>query len=356
MTGVVSMKALVKNSIHKYDLKLVELPLPVLQPGEVLVKVIASSICGSDLHMFLGHSGYNWIDYPIVLGHEVVGVVEKSGDGDETLKGRRVVINPYIPCGQCDNCLNREENICEAGRRTLTAPPLSLQFGFRRNGGMAEYMVVPRENALPIGERVTDAVAAMLESMAVGVHAVNKARSVAGKTVLIYGPGPIGLGIAAICKGLGAGETIVAGLAEDQVRLEIARSLGALPVMIAPGDSAALHEKLADRPADLVFDCSGHPFVPPMAVNLLKKGGEIILVGISTEKTTLPLDCMVRGEIGVKGTYGTSKDSFLQAIEYAGRPEFCFSHIVTDGFRLEEANAAFELAGSKKGAKILLYP
>ncbi|WP_027355771.1 zinc-dependent alcohol dehydrogenase [Desulfofundulus thermocisternus] len=351
------MKALVKKSTKQYDIELTDLQIPSLKDDEVLIKVTASSICGSDLHMYLGHEGYRWINYPVVLGHEVVGVVEAAGSGVEPdIVGKRVVINPYIPCNACDNCLKGEENICQAGPRTLTAPPLSLQFGFRRNGGMAEYMVVPRDNALPLGNKISDEVAAILESVAVGVHAVNKIGDVKNKNIVIFGPGPIGLGIAVICKGLGSGKTLVAGLPDDEERLQIVKKIKAIPVRVDPADFSALAGHLQDRPADVVFDCSGHPSVPEKAMYLVKKGGKVILVGISTGRFSLPMDCMVRGEIGLKGTYGTSKKSFLQAIEYAGLPQFPFEHIVTDRFRLAEAVAAFDLASNKKRGKILLYP
>lgn len=357
MWGCCIMKALVKKSAKKYDIELMELPISKLRTDEVLIKVIASSICGSDLHMYLGHKGYNWVKYPVVLGHEVVGVVESiGGQVDTAMLGRRVVINPYIPCYNCDNCLNSEENICEAGQRTLTAPPQSLQFGFRKNGGMAEYIIVPKDNVLPISEEISDKVAAILESIAVGVHAVNKANSIKNNDIVIFGPGPIGLGIAAVCKGLGARKTIVVGLRDDENRLKIVKKLKAIPVMNTNNDFSNLTELLQEKPAKIIFDCTGHPSVPEKAIHFLKKGGELILVGISTDKFTLSMDYMVRGEICIKGTYGTNKKSFLQAIDYARSSQFSFEHIVTNCFKLEDAVRAFEVARAKKGAKILLYP
>ncbi|MHB8916396.1 MAG: zinc-dependent alcohol dehydrogenase [Desulfocucumaceae bacterium] len=349
------MKALVKNSAAQYDMDLKEIPVPMPGDGEVLVRVTAASICGSDLHMYMGHKGYDWVGYPMVMGHEMVGRVVLAGPGADGMTGKRVVVHPYIPCNACDNCLKGEENICQAGPRTLTAPPLSLQYGFRRNGGMAEYISVPLDNALPLGDDIPDDVGAMLESMAVCVHAVSKAGDVKNKDVVIFGPGPIGFGIAAVCNGLGANKVFVAGLADDEKRLEIVERVNAVPVRVEAGDYSGLAGKLRDKPADLVFDCSGHPLVPEQAIYFLKKGGKVILVGISTGRFSLPVDCVVRGEIGIKGTYGTSRESFLQAISYAGRPEFPFSLIVTDSFGLGEARAAFELARAKKG-KIILYP
>jgi len=320
-----------------------------------LVRVTAASICGSDLHMYMGHKGYDWVGYPIIMGHEMVGKVVQAGPGAQGMVGERVIINPYIPCGSCVNCLAGEENICQWGPPTLTAPPPSLQFGFRKDGGMAEYIAVPMDNALPLGNEIPDQVGAILESMAVCVHAVSKAGDVKNKDVVVFGPGPIGFGIAAVCNGLGANKVVVAGLPDDEKRLEIMEKINAVPVKVESGDYSRLAGKLRDKPADLVFDCSGHPSVAEQAIHLLKKGGKVILVGISTGKFSLPVDCMVRGEIGIKGTYGTSKASFLQAISYAGRPEFPFSLIVTDSFALDDARDAFELARAKKG-KIILCP
>lgn len=348
------MKALVKKSTAPYDIGIVELDTPPLGDSDVLIKVTAGSICGSDLHMYLGHKGYDWIDYPVVPGHEVVGTVEAAGPGaDPGLVGKRVVVNPYIPCCACQSCLNGEENICQAGPRTLAAPPLSLQFGFRRNGGMAEYMAVPGGNALPVGGEIPDVVAAMLESVAVGVHAVKKAGDVKGKNIVIFGPGPIGLGIATVCVGLGSRSVFVVGMPDDQKRLSIAEKIKAIPVVRE--DCRDLAGQLQNTPADFIFECSGSPSVPEQAIHLLKKGGEVILVGISANSISLPLDCVVRGEIGLRGTYGTSRQSYLQAIEYAGMPQFPFGLIVTHQFRLDEASTAFEHARSKNG-KVIVYP
>lgn len=357
LLGLLYMRALVKKSAEKYDVAIIDVPVPEVQAGEVLVKVTAGSICGSDLHMYLGHKGYSWVDYPIVLGHEVTGSVEAVGNEvDKAILGKRVVVNPYIPCNRCENCINSRENICEAGTRTLTAPPRSLQFGFRKNGGMAEYMVVPGDNVLPVGDGVPDSIAAILESIAVGVHAVNKAGEIKNQDIVIFGPGPIGLGITAVCKGLGANRIIVAGLSDDQGRLEIAEKLGAIALTINDNDFSNIITLLQENPARVIFDCSGHPSVPENSIHVLKKGGELILVGISTGKFSLPMDYMVRGEICIKGTYGTNKESFLQAINYAGLPQFTFEHIITHKFKLEESVAAFEAARAKKGAKVLIYP
>ena len=137
------MLAIAKRSTEPKDLAIEERASVEPSPGELLVRVIATGICGSDLHMYAGHGGYGWVNYPLVLGHEVTGVVATSrADGYDHLVGERVVVNPYKPCGVCEYCRRGQENRCDAGHSCGDKrPPASLRLGFREDGGMRVYSV-----------------------------------------------------------------------------------------------------------------------------------------------------------------------------------------------------------------------
>lgn len=338
------MKAIVKNSAEPYDISIKELELGTLGEKEVLVKVSAVGICGSDLHMYAGHGGYDWIDYPLVFGHEISGTVVEVGEGaDSSNKGKRVIVNPYIPCGQCEFCLKGEENRCDSGEFFVQKrPPQSLQYGFRKNGGMSEFLIVPEKNIVLIDDNTSDEVAAILEAIAVGVTAVEKINNIEEKSIVVFGPGPIGLGIVSILSGLNAKKIVVAGITGDEQRLEKAQELGADETIIL--GEAGTNDLLERNPLgyDAVFDSSGHNSVPKTAITVLKKGEEIVLVGISNNEFTLPMDQIVRGEIQIKGSYGITNESFHKTVLYAANPKFPFEKLITGVFPYDQAKEGFQ--------------
>ncbi|WP_164667752.1 zinc-dependent alcohol dehydrogenase [Virgibacillus doumboii] len=346
------MQAVVKHNDKPYELLIKELPKPTVRDGEVLVKVRGVGICGSDLHMYAGHAGYDWISYPLTLGHEITGTVVETSN--KSLQGQRVVINPYIPCGECEYCQQVEENRCDNNNFFMTKKaPMSLQYGFRQNGGMAEFIAVPEENVFPISDKVSDNVAAVAEAIAVGLTAVEKVGSVAGKKIVVFGPGPIGLGIASLLVGLGAESITMVGIPGDEKRFEKAKELGV-------HHTSMTSEKLVDdllrhnSGYDVVFDCSGHHSVPGHAVKVLKKGGQLVLVGISTNTFSLEMDQIVRGEIQIKGSYGITKETLKRTLEYAADDAFPFEKLVTGSYGIENAKDAFDAAMNKAAGKIVL--
>lgn len=346
------MKAVIKASERPFDLVIKEIPLRERKMGEVLVKIQMVSICGSDLHMYAGHSGYNWIKYPRVLGHEMTGVVAEADD--QTLVGKRVVINPYIPCGKCEHCINGEENLCDYGTFHIEKKaPKSLQYGFRRDGGMAEYIIVPEQNVLLVPDGISDEVAAISEALAVGLTAVEKVKGIEKKSVVIFGPGPIGLGIASILKGLGVPKIVIVGVPGDEERLETAKEIGVDDVVIT-SDQLVDDLLQISNGYHVMFDSSGHASVPEKAAHLLKKGGDLVLVGISTNRFTLRMDQIVRGEINIRGSYGITRKSYEKLLQYASKPEFPFKKLVQFVYSYEESRKAFEKALNKGKGKVVL--
>lgn len=346
------MKAVVKHNDKPYELSVADMAKPEVRHGEVLVKVNRVGICGSDLHMYAGHEGYDWISYPLVLGHEITGIVVEGEN--KALEGQRVVINPYVPCGECEYCNDGKENLCDNnGFSVKKKAPKSLQYGFRQHGGMAEFISVPEENVIPISESVSDNVAAVSEALAVGLTAVEKIDAIQGKTAIIFGPGPIGLGIASLLVGLEAEKIVMVGVSGDEERLALAQELGVHHTVNASEN--IIDGLLAENNGyDMVFDCSGHHSVPKNAVKTLKKGGQLVLVGISTQAFALEMDQVVRGEIQVIGSYGITHETFKRTIEYAKDEAFPFEKLVSDAYSIENAKDAFDAAMNKAAGKIVI--
>jgi threonine dehydrogenase-like Zn-dependent dehydrogenase len=350
------MKAVVKRSSLPRDIEIKSVQLRDPKPDEVVVKIQAVGICGSDLHMYEGHPGYEWITYPLVLGHEMTGAVVTVGsEVSDSFLEKRVVINPYIPCGKCSYCQNGEENRCDHGEfYQAKRPPQSLRYGFRQDGGMAEYITVPARNVIPISDEVSEEVAAVSEAIAVGLTAVEKVREIDNKSFVIFGPGPIGLSIASLLVGLKAGKVVVVGIQGDEDRLKLAREIGVHHTVIT---NQQIVEQIVEieNGFDGVFDCSGHSSVPPLAIKILKKGGELVLVGISTNEFSLPMDQIVRGEIQIKGSYGITSNTYHRVIQYASKPQFPFGKLISHRFPLEQITSAFENAKNKAAGKTVVY-
>ncbi|WP_085522737.1 zinc-dependent alcohol dehydrogenase [Tuberibacillus sp. Marseille-P3662] len=345
------MQAVVKSNDQPYELSVTDLPKPNIKDREVLVKVNRVGICGSDLHMYAGHEGYDWISYPLVLGHEITGTVIETSN--QALQDRRVVINPYVPCGECNYCLRGEGNRCDHNAFfTNKKAPKSLQYGFRQHGGMAEFIAVPEENVVPISDKVSDNVAAVAEAIAVGLTAVEKT-AVTGKSVVIFGPGPIGLGVASLLVGMQADNIVMVGVPGDEMRLEKAKELGVHHTVIT---SETIVDDLLNinHGYDGVIDCSGHHSVPRNAVKVLKKGGDLVLVGISTNTFSIEMDQIVRGEIQIKGSYGITGATFRRTLDYAADEAFPFDKLVSEDYDIASVKQAFDGALNKAAGKIVL--
>ena len=281
-----------------------ELPIPKPSEGEALVKVERVGICGSDLHIYEWTPGYEFLSpyFPLVLGHEFAGeVVEVHGDREGLFRpGDKVTSETGKMCGRCFYCKQGQGILCEERVR-------HGRIGLERNGAMAEYVVVPLESLHHVPPGVGLEEAAMAEPAAVALGAVQRARLCPGDMVVIFGPGPIGLLILQMCRALGAGSIMVVGQEADRHRLKVAVDLGADEVFV--GDSKALGLKSKDltegKGVAVVFEASGAVSAAVSGLEILRKGGELILVGIYRE--AIPMDGthhLVRQMKTVRGSYG----------------------------------------------------
>jgi len=237
-------------------------------------------------------------------------------------------------------------------------PSSALQIGFRRPGGMADYVVVPVANLIELPNTVSDDVASMLESFAVSVHATEHATYTGHETALVIGPGPIGLGVVAALRAQGVQTILVAGLESDKKRLEIATALGATRIFDASKEAYrdVVVAETNGRGVDLVFDCSGHPQGLKEAITIVRRGGKIVLVGIYGKPAELPANALVRGELSIIGTYGTTPGAFKKAVQYVSQGITNLEPMITHVMQLTDVENAFHYAHSKEGCKIVLKP
>ncbi|MFD0385669.1 NAD(P)-dependent alcohol dehydrogenase [Streptomyces stramineus] len=257
------------------ELRIEERPVPVPGPGQVLVRVEAVGICGSDVHYYRhGRIGDFVVRAPMVLGHEPGGTVVALGPGTVRHRpGQLVSIEPGVPCGRCAQCRSGRYNLCP-GVSFYATPPV--------DGALCEYVAVDEDFAHPVPEPLTAETAALLEPLSVGVWACRKARVTPGSRVLVTGAGPIGLVAAQAARAFGATEVVVTDVAPH--RLDLAGRLGAtttVDVSTTP---------LADTgfEPDILLECSGVPAVADEAIRAVGRAGRAVLVGMGGDTVPLP--------------------------------------------------------------------
>lgn len=328
------------------DLRLVERPLGPLAPGAVRVGFRAGGICGSDMHYFRhARTGDFVLTEPLVLGHELAGVVEAVGEGVTGLApGTRVAVNPFRPCGRCPRCVEGRANLCEdvffMGSASRTP---------HMQGGFAEEFDTTPGQCFPIPDETPFEAAALAEPLAVCLHAVARGE-VAGRSVAIVGAGPIGLLTLLAARLKGATSVTVADVAAAP--LEFAASLGA----DAAVDLAADPEGLGKMPApDVVFEVSGAPAGLEAALRAARRGGVVVQVGnLPGGPVSAPLNLVMVRELDLRGSFRFHRE-FGEAVELISGGRIDVLSIVTGRRPLAEASEAFRLALDRsRSVKVLL--
>lgn len=286
------MKALVQTDVETFEMEDVADPVP--REGEVLVRVAACGICGSDMHAFLGHDERR--PTPIVLGHEAAGTVVAHDDTQDDLPaGTRVTINPLVSCGVCEACLRGRENVCPY-REILSLPP--------RPGAFAQFVAMPRANLVAVPHDISFVQASLVEPLACGWHAVRLGRQaldrvLAGLPCAVIGGGAIGVGAALALREQGADDVVL--IEPNPLRREYLRGTENFRVVEAAD--------LPDGQAALVVDAAGHAATRAEACRLVRPGGVIAHIGLGEAEGGLDVRRMTLQEITFIGTYTyTAKD------------------------------------------------
>jgi len=328
------MRGLAKTSRSHGSMALVDRSRPEPGPAEALVEVDFAGLCGSDAGIYEFESAFERMDLPTVIGHEYTGRIVEVGDRVERFGvGDRVVERPIRGCGECYQCSIGEENVCRDAVIT----------GVDHDGAYAPYIAVPEGALHPVPDDVPPMHAATAEPTSIGARAViRNSRVGAGDRVLVEGPGPIGLLTAQVARAQG-GEVVVAGVGQDATyRLPLAEELGFRAVDVENGDPDGVRESVTDGIGyDVVFDTTGHPSGLPSAVDAVRKGGQIVLVG-QTGETTMPYSPLVRAEIDLQCSYASTYDDFERVFRMIRTGDVDPETFVDDRYSLLEADDAFE--------------
>jgi L-iditol 2-dehydrogenase len=332
-------------------LELAELPLPAVGADEVLVRVEACGICGSDVHGFDGSTGRRIP--PIVMGHEAAGTVEAIGaDVKNFVKGDRVTFDSTVYCGKCEYCARGQINLCD------NREVIGVSCGdYRRNGAFAEYVVVPERIMYPLPEDFLFEEAAMLEAVSVGLHAVKVSQVAGGETALVIGAGMIGLLTLQAARAAGCGRVLIADV--DETRLNMAKQVGAEEVLHCSGAElvAEVMRLTNGRGVDLALEAVGRNETVAAAIDCTRKGGTVTLVGNIMPEVTLPLQKVVVRQLRLQGSCASSGE-YPEAIELIANGKIQVKPLITAVASLEEGPRWFERLHAREPnlMKIILKP
>jgi L-iditol 2-dehydrogenase len=331
-------------------LEIADLAEPTPGPGEVLIRVAACGICGSDVHGYDGSSGRRIP--PIVMGHEAAGIVASVGAGVTAYHpGDRVTFDSTVYCGECPFCVRGDVNLCD--RREV----LGVSCGeYRRAGAFAEFVTVPERILYRLPETMPFAEAAMLEAVSVALHAVKLSGLHGGETVLVIGAGMIGLLTLQAARVAGARRVIVADV--DATRLRLAESLGADEALQGSGDD--LSREILRRTAggaDAVLEAVGRQETVSAAIGSVVKGGTVVLIGNISPTVTIPLQAVVSRQLRLQGTAASSGEYPL-AVELVSSGWIRVKPLISAVAPLGEGPRWFErLYGGEPGLmKVVLTP
>ncbi|MDP3263201.1 MAG: zinc-dependent alcohol dehydrogenase family protein [Tabrizicola sp.] len=318
------------------DVRTVNVPVPTPGPGEVLVRVLAAGICGTDRHLFKGEFP---CAPPVTLGHEFSGEVAATGDGVTLALGTRMACDPNIACGTCDACLRGRVNLCAR----------NVAIGIHRDGGFADYAVIPAHRALPVGD-LDPHHAAFAEPLACTLHGLDLGAPRPGERVLVIGGGVIGMLAVQLAAGAGANVTL---LTRDPGKRTLAQRIGASQTAGTEGEVRAL----LGPGADLVVECAGVPETVEMAPRLARAGGRVVVLGVLPKGEQVriePFDLLFR-EISLIHSF-INPFTQSRAIQLLRDGQIGVAPLVSRVIRLSEAAHAIANPARPGEVKVLVIP
>jgi 2-desacetyl-2-hydroxyethyl bacteriochlorophyllide A dehydrogenase len=321
--------------------------VPEAEPaaGEVRVRSTIIGICGSDLHAACGR--HPFIELPYRPGHEVVGLVEAIGAGvDEDWLGSRVVVEPNLVCGHCAQCRDGRYNIC----RDL------LVLGCQTPGGLADTFTVPADRLVALGPELDDDHAVLIEPLATPIHAVRRAAAFVGdlrdRPVVVIGAGPIGLFVLLAARHAGARVVIADLLESKRARAERLGAVGSFDPTAPDAIESAL--RLLGGPAAVVIDCVAGESSVAQAVELVDKGGAIMIVGVAEGATPVPLDLIQDRELALIGNLMYVREDFTAAIDLLASGAVPVDEIISARFDFERSAEAFAASADPENVKVVV--
>jgi L-iditol 2-dehydrogenase len=324
--------------LHKtWDIRVEDEPEPQAGPGELLVKVTAVGICGSDLHWAAeGAIGDATLAHPLVLGHEAAGIIDGG-----PLAGQRVAIDPAIPCERCRACRDGYRNLC---------PDVRFAGHGETDGALRERMAWPQARLYPLPDSVSDAAGALLEPLGVAIQCVDLGHLPFGGTAAVIGCGPIGLLLVRLLKAAGAISVLAVEPLEHR-RIAAAR-LGADLV----ADPLTPMSELTGYGVDVAFEVAGHSDAVQLAMAAARPGGRVVLAGIPDDDTTTFRASTARRKGLTIAMVRRMNEVYPRAIDLAARGTVDLDSLVTTRAGLADVDMAFHEAGRRTGLKVVIEP
>lgn len=318
------------------------IPRPEVPDGWVLLRTEYTGLCGTDFSIL--HGSHPRATAPLVMGHEITGVVEVAAQHGPPV-GTRVAVEPLICCGHCWPCRHGAGHAC----RTLGL------YGIDVPGSLAEYVALPASALIPVRDDVDELQVALVEPLAVAVHAVSQSAMTGGETVMVFGAGPIGVLTALVARAAGAGRVLVSE--PSPARLTVAASLGFQTVPTDGDPVAAVADLTEGEGADIVFDTAAHPSVASLLSKAARVKGTIVLVGIYKRPVEVDLQAIAFAEQHVVGVRVYTRANMERAVELIEADALGLGRLPVEVFPLEETPAAFALAMAATGVlKVLVSP
>ncbi len=308
-----------------------EVPVPKPGPDQVLVKIKKIGVCGSDIHVY--HGTHPYTSYPVTQGHEVSGQIVEVGEYVKDLEvGQKVVIEPQVVCGRCYPCLHGKYNLCEKLK----------VMGFQTTGTGSEYFAVDSSKVTPIPEEMTYSEGAMIEPLAVTVHAAKRFPELKGAKVVVFGCGPIGILLIQSLKALGAAQILATDISDK--RLELAKSLGAdYTVNTAKEDyTEALLKAYGPDKADVAYECAGSDITMDQAIQNARKGSTIILVAVFGKRASVDLAKLNDSELDLNTSMMYRHEDYLDAIRFVREGKVQLKPLMTGRFPFTDFLKAYE--------------
>ena len=313
-----------------------DVPVPAVGPRQIKVAMKRIGVCGSDIHVFHGRHPYT--SYPVVQGHEVSAmVVEVGADVSGFAIGDKVTIQPQVVCGRCYPCTHGMYNACEELK----------VMGFQTTGMASEYFVTEAEKALKLPDTVSYEQGAMIEPLAVAVHAIRRYGDVTGKNVLVLGGGPIGNLVSQTARAMGAAGVLLSEI--SAYRLEAAATCG---IKTANPDREDLLGKIVatfgpDK-ADVIFECVGLDATLKQAIDYARKGSDIVVVGVFADLGTINMGFVQDHELRVIGTAMYRVEDYLKAIELAAEGLITLDALITHTVTFRDYLQAYRIVEEQK--------
>lgn len=313
------------------EIEIREIEMPKIQPDEVLVQIKRVGICGSDIHVY--HGTHPYTSYPVTQGHEVSGEIVEVGASVNGLKaGMKVTIEPQWTCSVCHPCRHGKYNLCENLR----------VMGFQAPGTAQEYFAVHHAKITPFPDALSFDEGAMLEPLAVAVHAVERAGDIRGQKVCVLGAGPIGNLVAQTARGMGAGEVMITDVSD--FRLSLAEQLGIQHCVNTKNQDfgQAVLDAFGPDKADVIFDCAGNNTTINQAITSARRGSPIILVAVFTGMASVDLALLNDHELDLLTSMMYRHEHYLSAIRLASEGLVQLKPLISRHFPLKEFQQAYQ--------------